>query len=248
MIVFQCQWVQNEFRGLLVVTQNQEKEAAAAASLSFVKDGDVVGLGTGSTATYLIQLLAKRVQQGLKIRAIPTSNRTRQLAQESGIQIVTFSEIERIDVTIDGADEIDPKLQLIKGRGGALFHEKVVASASKQMVVIADASKRVPVLGSGPVPVEVIAFALPLVKRELEALGASAALRQAGGAPFVTDEGHHILDCSFGKIPDPATLGPKLKEIPGVVEHGLFVDLATVALVAEGSQVHTLRRNLAART
>jgi ribose 5-phosphate isomerase A len=224
------------------MAHDKQKEAAARASLQFVHDGDVVGLGSGSTATYLVRLLSERVQAGLKIQAIPTSRQTQELAATLGIPLTSFDHRQQIDVTIDGADEIDPRLQLIKGGGGALLHEKIVASASKQMVVVADATKQVQVLGAFPLPVEVVAFAQALIKKKIEALGASVALRQANGDVFVTDEGHHILDCSFGQIPDPAALAGKLNAIPGIVEHGLFVDMASVALIATPEKVIELRR------
>jgi ribose 5-phosphate isomerase A len=224
------------------MAHDKQKEAAARASLQFVRDGDVVGLGSGSTATYVVRLLGERVQAGLKIRGIPTSRHTQELATTLGIPLTTFDQTQQIDVTIDGADEIDPQLQLIKGGGGALLHEKIVASASRQMVVVADSTKQVPVLGAFPLPVEVVAFAQALIKQKIEALGASVALRQANGSVFVTDEGHHILDCSFGRIPDPTALAGKLNAIPGIVEHGLFIDMASVALIATPEKIIDLRR------
>jgi len=220
-----------------------EKEATARASIRFVHDGAIVGLGSGSTATDVIRLLGERVRAGLKIRGVPTSRRTGELAATLGIALTTFHQIQEIDVTIDGADEFDSQLSLIKGGGGALLHEKVVASASRQLVIVADSSKQVPVLGKFPLPVEVIAFAEPLVKKKIEALGATVKLRQSNGRPFVTDEGHHILDCSFGKIPDPPSLARKLSEMPGIVEHGLFIGMASVVLLASGNQVTELRRD-----
>ncbi len=192
------------------MAHDQEKEAAARASLRFVRDGDIVGLGTGSTAAYAVRLLGERVRAGLKIRGIPTSSQTRELATSLGIPLTTFDEVQEINVTIDGADEVDPQLCLTKGGGGALLREKIVASASRQLVIIADSSKQVPMLGKFPLPIEVIAFAQALVKKKIEALGASVKLRQSNGSPFVTDEGHHILDCSFGQIPDPPALCDQL--------------------------------------
>ena len=187
---------------------------------------------------------ANEYKPGLKIRGIPTSQRTRELAESVGIPLTTLEEFPEIDVTIDGADEIDPELQLIKGGGGALLREKIVASASKRMVVIADSTKRVQILGKFPLPVEVIAFAEPLLSKKIAALGASVKLRQyAYGNPFVTDEGHHILDCHFGEIPDPRALARQLDAMPGVVEHGLFVDMATIALIGKGDDVVEFRRN-----
>src|SRR5256884_5967082 len=226
------------------MAQDQEKKAAARASLAFVRDGDIVGLGSGSTAEYAIRLLGERVQAGLKIRGIPTSQRTKELAESLGIPLTTLQEFPDIDVTVDGADEIDPELQLIKGGGGALLREKIVASASKRMVVIADSSKRVQVLGKFPLPVEVIAMAEPLLLKKIAALGASVKLRQYPyGNPFGTDEGHPITDCHFGEIPDPRALARQLDSVPGVVEHGLFIGMATVALIGKGDDVVEFRRN-----
>jgi ribose 5-phosphate isomerase A len=223
----------------------QEKEAAACASLRFVRDGQIVGLGTGSTAAYAVKLLGERVREGLKIRGIPTSVRTQELAASLGIPLTTLDEFQQIDVTIDGADEFDPHLHLIKGGGGALLREKVIASASRQVVIIADSSKRVAVLGKFPLPVEVIPFAQAVVAKKIAVMGASVTLRQyEHGIAFVTDEGHHILDCNFGQIPDPPSLARKLSDMPGVVEHGLFVDLASVVLVAKGAKVTELRRQM----
>jgi ribose 5-phosphate isomerase A len=221
-----------------------EKEAAARASLRFVRDGSVVGLGTGSTAAHAVKFLAEQVRAGLKIRGIPTSVHTKELAASVGIPLTTLDECQQIDVDIDGADEFDPQLNLIKGGGGALLREKIIASASRQVVIIADSSKQVAVLGKFPLPVEVIPFAQPLLARRITALGASVKLRQdAKGNPFVTDEGHHILDCSFGQIPDPPTLARVLSDMPGVVEHGLFINLATLVLCAKGEKVTELRRS-----
>ena len=219
-----------------------EKEAASRAAIKFVQDGQVVGLGTGSTAAYAVQFIGDRVKSGLKIRGIPTSIHTREMAAKLGIPLTGFDEVQQIDVTIDGADEFDPQLNLIKGGGGALLYEKVVASASRKLVIVADSSKQVAMLGSFPVPVEVITFALPLVRREIEQLGAAVVLRQKVGKPFVTDEGHHILDCHFGRITDPPTLSTRLSDIPGIVEHGLFINRASVILVAHGAKVTELHR------
>src|SRR3954447_4800270 len=215
-----------------------EKQAAARASLAFVKDGDVVGLGTGSTAAYFIQYLAERVSAGLNIRGVPSSVHAQQLAEKCGIPLVALDQVEQIDVNVDGADEFDPQLCLIKGGGGALLREKIVASASKKFIVIADSSKQVAVLGKFPLPVEVVPFAETTVARKIRALGAKVSLRKTdAGAVFTTDEHHHILDCQFGKISDPARLANKLSAIPGVVEHGLFINMVAVVLVAKGSQV-----------
>jgi ribose 5-phosphate isomerase A len=226
------------------MANDQEKEAAARASLRFIKDGQVVGIGTGSTAAHFIQLLGEQVKNGLRVRGIPTSDHSRQQAAALGIPIATLDECPEIDVTVDGADEVDPELRLIKGGGGALLREKIVASASKQVVIIADATKRVPVLGRFPLPVEVIKFAQAVVLRKIEALGAKVSLRrQADGKPFLTDENNHILDCSFGQISDVEKLARQLSDMPGVVEHGLFIGMASVVLVADESEIVELRAN-----
>jgi ribose 5-phosphate isomerase A len=223
---------------------NLEKEAAGRASLRFVRDGDIVGLGTGSTAAYAVRFLGEQVRAGLRIRGIPTSVQTKELATSLGIPLTTLDEFHQIDVTIDGADEFDPQLNLIKGGGGALLREKIIASASRELVIIADASKQVAVLGKFPLPVEVIGFAQPLVASRIAALGASVKMRlDKNGNPFTTDEGHRILDCSFGQISDPPGLARELKAMPGVVDHGLFIGMATVVLMAKGEKVTEIRRN-----
>ncbi len=224
------------------MANDQEKEAAARASLQFVKNGQVVGLGTGSTAAYFIELLGEQVRNGLKIRGIPSSDRSREQAAGLGIPLTTLDECPEIDVTVDGADEVDPQLRLIKGGGGALLREKIVASATKYYVIITDATKRVPVLGKFPLPVEVIKFAQVVVQRKIEALGAAVELRRAvDGKPYLTDENNHILDCRFGQIPDADGLARRLNDMPGVVEHGLFIGMASVVLVANGSEIEELR-------
>jgi ribose 5-phosphate isomerase A len=225
------------------MANDQEKEAAARASLQFVKDGQVVGLGTGSTAAYFIQLLAEKVKAGMRVRGIPTSVRSKELAESLGIPLITLDDCQEIDVTVDGADEVDPQLRLIKGGGGAMLREKIVASATKKLVIVADASKQVPRLGRFPLPVEVIRFAQALIAKRITALGANVQIRQADdGKPYVTDENHHILDCRFGEIRDPDGLARELSQMPGVVEHGLFVGMASVALFARGSEIVELRR------
>lgn len=222
---------------------DQEKEVAARASLKFIRDGQVVGIGTGSTAAHFIRLLGDRVQQGLKIRGIPTSDRSRKMSIELGIPLTSLDEVQKIDVTVDGADEVDPQLRLIKGGGGALLREKIVASASKQMVIVVDESKQVAMLGRFPLPVEVIKFAQALVRERIEALGAAVSLRmRPDGNPFLTDENNHILDCRFGQIADPDGLARTLRDMPGVVEHGLFIGMATTVLIAKGGEIKQLHR------
>src|SRR5580658_4657068 len=225
------------------MANDQEKEAAARASLKFIKDGQVVGIGTGSTAAYFIEALGEKVKNGLRIRGISSSVRSRDQAASLGIPMTTLDECPEIDVTVDGADEVDPQLRLIKGGGGALLREKIVASATKQFVIVVDATKRVAVLGKFPLPVEVIEFARAVVVRKIEALGAKVTLRQKADAkPFLTDENNHILDCRFGQIPDADKLAQQLSDMPGVVEHGLFIGMASVVLIADGNEIVELRR------
>ena len=225
------------------MANDQEKEAAARASLNYIEDGQVVGLGTGSTAAFFIKLLGEKVRNGLRIRGIPTSDRSRELALSLGIPIITLDDAQEIAVTVDGADEVDPQLRLIKGGGGAMLREKIVASATKKLVIVADASKQVPRLGKFPLPVEVIRFAQTLVTKRIEALGAHVTLRKnADDSPYLTDENNHVLDCRFGEIRDPDGLARQLSEMPGVVEHGLFIGMASVVLFARGSEIVELKR------
>jgi ribose 5-phosphate isomerase A len=228
------------------MANDSEKEQAARASLKYVHDEQIVGLGSGSTATIAIRLLAEHVRDGLKIRGIPTSVQSRDLALQLGIPLTTFDEYQQIDVTIDGADEFDPALNLIKGGGGAMLREKVVASASKQLIIVTDSSKQVPVLGRFPLPVEVIGFAEPLVAKKISDMGATATRRcDSSGTPYITDEGNHILDCRFAEILDPSALARNLSEMPGVVEHGLFVGMASVVLMAKAGAVAEFHRSQA---
>lgn len=218
--------------------QDAAKAAAARRALDFVEDGMRIGLGTGSTASAFVALLGERVASGLKVTGVPTSERTGELARECGIPLATIDEMPELDLTIDGADEYDPALRLIKGGGGALLREKIVATASRRMIVIADADKAVSALGRFPLPVEVNRFGLAVtqsaVVREAKRCGCDGAvtLRGGGDRPFVTDGGHLILDCHFGRIPDAEALAARLSAIPGVVEHGLFVGIANAVISA----------------
>ncbi len=215
------------------------KRAAAARAIEFVQAGMRLGLGTGSTARHFIELLGVRVRQGLSVVAVPTSEATRTCAATFGIPLSNLDEMPELDLTVDGADEIAPDLTVLKGGGGALLWEKIVAAASARMVVIADDTKWVPVLGRFPLPIEVVPFGLMATRRAVEAAAAAAGcpgpavLRLTqGGHPFVTDGGHHLLDASLGRIPDPEALAARLAAIPGVVEHGLFIGLVAAAVIA----------------
>ena len=207
----------------------QLKQMAAKAAVEHVQDGMIVGLGTGSTASPAIQLIGER---GLKIRGVPTSEASAELARSLGIPLLTLADVTRIDLTIDGADEIDPQGNLIKGGGGALLREKVVASITCHQIIIADKSKDVPVLGRFPLPIEVVPFATPLIRHQIRELGCVPVLRQRDGKTFVTDNGNYILDCAFGKIEAPAALDAALQRLPGIVEDGLFVGLTHRIIVA----------------
>jgi ribose 5-phosphate isomerase A len=214
------------------------KRSAAEAALDFVEDGMRLGLGSGSTAAHFVRLLGRRVAAGLTVVGVPTSRDTEALAKESGVPLTTLEEIGEVDLDIDGADEIGPSLSLIKGGGGALLREKIVATASRRMIVIADASKQVATLGAFPLPIEIVIFGVSVTKRAVEnaaadlGLSGQISLRQNGGKPFVTDCGNYLIDASFGRIRDPEALADRLDGIPGVVEHGLFLGLADLALVA----------------
>ena len=226
-----------------------QKRAAAARALDFVRPGMRLGLGTGSTARPFVELLAERVRAGLDVVAVPTSEETRAQAERLGVPLTTLDEMPELDMTVDGADEIAPDLTLIKGGGGALLREKIVASASARMLVIADESKWVPVLGRFPLPVEVVPFGLAATRRAVEAASAAAgspgpALLRRGrdGHAFVTDSGHWILDAALQRIPDPTALAQRLSAIAGVVEHGLFVGLAQTAVLAGDEGVRVVER------
>jgi ribose 5-phosphate isomerase A len=225
------------------MSREREKELAAEAAVAQVQDGMVVGLGTGSTAAYALKALGRRVAHGLHLRAVPSSKWAEALAREVGIPLLTFADVNRLDVTIDGTDEFDPGLSLIKGGGGALFREKIVAAASDRLWILADGSKRVPVLGKFPLPVEVNPFGWQVASRRIGECGAQVRLRRiTGDQPFVSDNGGYILDCAFGTIPDPVALEAKLRRIVGVMETGLFVGLTETVFLADGEHVQVLKR------
>jgi len=225
------------------------KTEAARAALAHVKQDMRLGIGTGSTAEAFVRLLAEKVADGLTIIGVPTSERTAALCLELGVPLATLEEEPRLDLTIDGADEVGPDLVLVKGGGGALLREKIVAAASRRMIVIADETKKVEMLGRFPLPVEINAFGK---RATIEAIGNAAkrlglegplSIRAADGKALVTDGGHHIVDASFGRIPDPRALSAALHAIPGVVEHGLFIDLADLAIFAGPSGITEIHSN-----
>jgi ribose 5-phosphate isomerase A len=210
------------------------KRAAGEAAAALIEDGMIVGLGSGSTAVYLVSALARRLKEGLRIvGAVPSSNATAALAAQLGIPLTTLDSCPELDIDIDGADEIDPRLSLIKGGGGALLREKIVASAARRFVVIADATKLVDRLGLRmPLPVEIIPFAVTPVQKKLERLGAAVRVRYVGDRPYITDNSNMILDCSFpGGIADPVAINDRLEGIVGIVETGLFLHIAERALI-----------------
>ncbi len=226
------------------MTAAEQKKAAAARALDFVESGMKLGIGTGSTAEEFVKLLAQRVAQGLDIVGVPTSERTAKLATGLGIRLTNLDDTPRLDLTVDGADEFDSALRLVKGGGGALLREKIVATASDRMIVIADASKQVAALGAFPLPIEVIPFgALATARHILDVAtafgchGEIARRTDSYGVPFMTDSNNFIFDCTFGTIPEPDGLARELNLIPGVVETGLFVGIATAALVGTASGV-----------
>ncbi|MEK5416133.1 ribose-5-phosphate isomerase RpiA [Paenibacillus sp. FSL L8-0708] len=209
------------------------KQLAAEKAVEFVKDGMKIGLGTGSTAYWAINKLGERVSEGLKITAVATSRASEEQARELGIPIVAFGDIDSLDLTIDGADELDSSLQLIKGGGGALLREKIVASNSTRMIVIADESKVVNILGKFPLPVEIVPFAWEWTVAELAKLGCNPELRRSGEELYKTDNGNYIADCRFEVIESAPKLALTIQSIPGVVEHGLFVGIAAMAIVGK---------------
>ena len=221
-----------------------EKQRAAEAAVEYVKDGMIVGLGTGSTTEYAVKKLGERVRDGLAIRGIPTSDVTKVQAEEEGIPLIDFSETMYIDLTIDGADEIDINLNMIKGGGAALLREKIVASASKEEIIIVSHEKFVKQLGSFPLPVEVIPFGWQVIFNQLETLGGSPDLRLKQGQPLRTDQGNYIIDCRFRQIIDAAQLEQRLNMIPGVVENGLFTGLCTRMIMAEGEKIVVKERGI----
>jgi ribose 5-phosphate isomerase A len=228
---------------------NLLKRESARRALDYVQSGMKLGLGTGSTAAHFVDLLAEKVRAGLDIVGVPTSEATRRQAEELGIRLATLDETPELDLTVDGADELDPALNLIKGGGGALLREKIVASASREMIVVADESKAVRELGRFPLPIEVVDFGIEATRRAIVQVAQAAGCRgemklrkQPDGHVFVTDQAHVILDAHFGRIPDAAALARGLAQIPGVVEHGLFIGLASRAILAGPEGIRVVER------
>ena len=217
---------------------------AAVEAAEMIEPGMVVGLGTGRAAAMFVRALARRIEKGLEVRGVPTSRRTEELANDLGVPLVGLDEIDVIDVDVDGADEVDPSLDLIKGHGGALLRERVVASVSKTFVILVGDEKIVPRLGARmSVPVEVVPFASPVSKRKLEALGGVVRLRLNGdGRPFVSDNGNHILDAKFASIEDASELERRIDTLPGVIDSGLFIGMADLVLVQSESGFRRLSR------
>jgi len=230
------------------VTPDAEKKAVARAAVDYVRDGMRLGLGTGSTARHFVDAVGEKVKGGWKLTCVPTSETTRLQAQGLGIAVSTLDQTPELDLDVDGADEIDGDLNLIKGGGGALLREKIVASSAARMIVIVDGSKRVDRLGRFPLPVEVVPFGVKAtafkIEKACKSLGINPAIviRIRDGKPFITDNGNLILDCACGRIDDPACLAAALSAIPGVVEHGLFIGMAALALVGDGTGVTVLMR------
>jgi ribose 5-phosphate isomerase A len=218
-----------------MINSEKEKQRAALEAVKFINDGHVVGLGTGSSAYYAVIEIGELIKKGLNIKGIPTSIKTKELAESLDIPLIDINSVHSIDVTIDGADEFTEKLELIKGGGGALLREKVVASMTKQMIIIADSSKKVERLGKFHLPVEVIPFAATYVMDQLKMQNGSGVIRNNNDMPFLTDQGNYIIDTDFGLISNPVALSEKLNEIVGLVEHGLFINLATRVIMGTGT-------------
>jgi ribose 5-phosphate isomerase A len=218
------------------------KRAAAQAAVAEIEDGMLVGLGTGTTTNFAIAALGERVAAGLKVATVATSLVTARIAEAAGLRVLPFDTFARLDLAIDGADELDPQLRAIKGKGGAMLREKIVAAAAERMIVIVDAGKQVAMLGRGPLPVEVLPFAAGFVTQCIERLGATVSRRMTGDASYRTDQDNVVLDCRFGPIADPQALSAALSAIPGMLGHGLFLDEIDAAYVGRSNGVIQLTR------
>lgn len=222
----------------MLYKNENDKKLAALEAVKYIKSDMVIGLGTGSTAYYAVEAIGEMVKSGLQIKAVPTSEQTKQLAQSLKIPLIDINLIDTIDITIDGADEFTQNLDLIKGGGGALLREKIVASVSKKNIIITDSSKRVNKLGKFKLPIEVIPFASNYVIGQLKSSGSSGKIRMINDAAYVTDQGNYIVDADFGLIENPKDLAEKLDRITGIVEHGLFINLADIIIMAKDNNTY----------
>jgi ribose 5-phosphate isomerase A len=211
------------------------KKIAAEKAVEYVENGMIIGLGTGSTAYWAIQRIGQRIKDGLKVQAVASSEKSAQLARDFGISLLPVTELRLINLTIDGADEVDEGRNLIKGGGGALLREKILASNSERLIIVVDESKMVKNLGKFPLPVEIVHFASTLTLNKITELGCETSLRKESGAEYISDNGNYIIDCKFGSIKDPSTLNRQLHEIPGVVETGLFVGMAPTIIIGHAN-------------
>ncbi|PMD90793.1 ribose 5-phosphate isomerase A [Siphonobacter sp. BAB-5405] len=220
---------------------DKEKQLAAEQAVQYIQNDQIVGLGTGSSAVHAVQAIGRLVQEGLRIQGVPTSIRTKELAESLGIPLLDINEVEAIDLTIDGADEFTTDLMLIKGGGGALLREKIVASLTRRQIIITDSSKKVEKLGKFKLPIEVIPFASHYVMNQLNQRGGKGVIRPSGDKPFLTDQGNYIVDTDFGLIEDPAALAHELKTIEGLVGHGLFINLTHEVIMGMGDTTQSFR-------
>ncbi|MGP4073391.1 ribose-5-phosphate isomerase RpiA [Piscibacillus sp. B03] len=221
---------------------DRKKQAVGEQAAECIQDGMLVGLGSGSTMFYVLKALGERVKQGIQIRGVPSSIKTENWAKEFGVPLTDFSEVERLDIAVDGADEIDPEFNLIKGGGGSLLREKIVDAAADRFIVVADDRKLVDRLGAFPLPVEVVKFGWQLTKNKIESLGCSAVLREKDGDVFVSNNDNYILDCQFDVISNPKELHDEIKSLLGVVETGLFFDIVDEVLVARNKGVDIIKK------
>ena len=222
----------------MLYKNENDKKLAALEAVKYIKSDMVIGLGTGSTAYYAVEAIGEMVKSGLQIKAVPTSEQTKQLAKSLKIPLIDINLIDTIDITIDGADEFTQNLDLIKGGGGALLREKIVASVSKKNIIITDSSKRVNKLGKFKLPIEVIPFAINQVIGQLKSSGGSGKIRMINDSAYVTDQGNYIVDADFGLIENPKDLAEKLDRITGIVEHGLFINLADIIIMAKDNNTY----------
>lgn len=219
------------------------KQITGEKAAEYVKDGMIVGLGTGSTAYYAVKKVGEMVRRGLKVKAVPTSKETAELAAEEGIELIELADVDKLDLTIDGADEVDKDFNLTKGGGGALLREKIVASASEKLIIIVDESKLVEKLGAFPLPVEITPFSWHYTKKIIDKFDCTSTIRKKDGEIFVTDNGNYILDCNFGQIDNPIKLTEELNQIPGVVENGIFAEMAEIVIVGfDSGEVKVLEK------